>query len=222
MAEFSEYDIDERLDLPMRMICQGVSSSGKSSFAFKLLKHRAEMMTPCPQRIVWLYSQDQPLYREVKKAIPNVEFIEGLPDNLDGDFFDREVVNFCIIDDLMTECAGNKSVTKLFCQTSHHKNVSLMYLIQNGFYRGSEMRTINLNASHLVIFANPRDKSSITSLAKQVAPGNNAFIRDAYNQAVEATPFGYLCLSFHPRCPELLRVRTSIFPGEVTQVFIKK
>ena len=44
---------------------------------------------PKPDRIVVLYKRWLPLYTEMKNTIPNIEFIKGVPQDLDDDnFFD--------------------------------------------------------------------------------------------------------------------------------------
>jgi hypothetical protein len=41
----------------------------------------------------------------------------------------------------------------------HHRNISVMYIVQNLFHRGKHHRTIGLNAHYMVVFKNPRDVS---------------------------------------------------------------
>jgi len=53
----------------------GPNSCGKTEFVAKFIQHVKQMMTPAPQRIVWCYGERQRCF----DSIPNVEFIEGLP-----------------------------------------------------------------------------------------------------------------------------------------------
>jgi hypothetical protein len=52
-------------------------------------------MVPPSQRIVWLYKRWQPLYDEISKTVvPRVEFVRGIPSDLDGDhYFDPRIRN---------------------------------------------------------------------------------------------------------------------------------
>ena len=70
----------------------------------------------------------------------------------------------------MTET--DKSVSNLFTKGSHHRNLSVLHLVQNVFDKNKHTRTISLNTHYLVIFKNPQDASQITHLAKQMYPGH--------------------------------------------------
>jgi hypothetical protein len=87
-----------------------------------LIKH---MMTPKPDRILRGYGQYQTLYGTVK----GIEFQQGLPD-LDN--LDPREKHLIILDDLMDE--ADQRVASLFTKKSHHRNVSVMYIVQNLFH----------------------------------------------------------------------------------------
>jgi len=55
----------------------------------KLLQNHSSKIQPGIQRIVWLYKRWQPLYTIINRTvIPKVEFIKGIPIDLDeNDFF---------------------------------------------------------------------------------------------------------------------------------------
>jgi len=72
-----------------------------------------------------------------------------------------------ILDDLMNET--NQNVTDLFTKGSHHRNLSVAYIVQNLFNNGKH-RTISLNSHYIVVFKNPRHASQIVHLAKQAYP----------------------------------------------------
>jgi hypothetical protein len=75
---------------------------------------------------------------------------------------------------------------------------------------------------------------SIRNLAHQLFPRQSAYFMDAYRQAC-AQPYGYLLgnpylniplqkfiVNLHANSNNNLRLRTSIFPGEESTVFIPK
>ena len=76
-----------------------------------------------------------------------------------------------ILDDLMSE--ADDRVTKLFTKGSHHRNISVMFIVQNLFGKNKEQRTISLNSHYLVVFKNPRDSSRQTNISREskVRPG---------------------------------------------------
>jgi hypothetical protein len=52
-------------------------------------------------------------------------------------------------------------MASLFTEKSHHRNIIVMYIVQNLFHRGKHHRVISLNAHYMVLFRNPRDVSQI-------------------------------------------------------------
>ena len=90
------------------------------------------------------------------------------------------------------------------------------------FFQGKESRTISLNANYITVFANPRDKTQITNLSKQMYPGRSKFMREAYEDATKI-PYGYLFIDLKPSTPNELRLRARIFPDEgPTVVYVLK
>lgn len=170
------------------------------------------MMTPVPEEIVWCYGEWQSGYQSMQ----GVRFEEGLPD---VDKWDHDKRRLIVIDDLMSET--DDRVTKLFTKGSHHRNLSVMYLVQNLFGKNKEQRTISLNSHYLVVFKNPRDASQITHLAKQMYPGSIKYLQEAFKDAT-AQPHGYLVIDLTQSTPDHLRLRTNIFPGELQTVYVQK
>ena len=40
-------------------------------------------ISPSPQRIIWCYGQWQPLYFDMVRTMPAIEFNEGIPESID-------------------------------------------------------------------------------------------------------------------------------------------
>jgi hypothetical protein len=116
-------------------------------------------ISPPPQRIIWCYGQWQPSYFDMMKTMPGIEFNEGIPEDIDnGDYLDVSKRNLIILDDLMAQSGKDKRIADLFTKGSHHRNLSIIYIVQNIFHQGKEMRNISLNAHYIVLFKSPRDK----------------------------------------------------------------
>jgi len=193
----------------------GTTGCGKTVWVQKLLEHAQTMITPAPQRIVYCYSQWQPAYVEmVLNTFPEIEFVRGVPPELENDhYFDVNVRNLIVIDDHMTETGNDKRIVNLFTKGSHHRNLSVIYMVQNIFHQGKVNRDISLNCHYMVIFKNPRDKLQILNLAKQMYPGQTQMFLKKYEQAV-SRPYGYLFLDLKTTTPDDCRFKTDIFPGE--------
>ena len=212
--------MESRLQHPFTCCCAGMTGCGKTRWVQKLLIGGDNTIYRPPENIVWLYGEFQPAYFELSKDLPHLKFIKGFPEDLDT-LIDTSKRNLIIIDDLMSEIGNDKRLTALFTKGSHHKNLSIILILQNLFHQSKEMRTISLNSHYLVIFRNPRDKSQIIHLAKQMYPGNVKFLQQSYNDAT-SKPYGYLLIDLKPETPEEIRLRTSIFPGETTLVYVQK
>ena len=65
------------------------------------------------------------------------------------------------------------------------------------------------------MFKNPRDKTKIVRLARQVYPENISIFHKTYLEDLHI----YLFLDLTQSINDLIRFRTKIFPGEITEVF---
>lgn len=204
--------MDPRWLHPFTAIVAGPTGSGKTYFVMHFLDNIKEMIAPPPQKIIWFYGQWQDGYRKLK----NVEFIEGLPPKTTEKY---DTPTLWVIDDQMAEI--DSSVTKLFTKGSHHLNISVMFIVQNIFSNNKEHRTISLNTHYMILFKNPRDKTQISHLSKQMFPGKNNFMLEAYKNAV-SSPYGYLLIDLRQETPDHLRLRTDIFPHQNQVVYIQK
>lgn len=197
---------------PFSMIIAGPSSAGKTEFVLRLLKYAKQLISPEIEKIYWCYGEYQDRFEEFE----NIELIEGLPNPT---LFNRAVNNLVIIDDLMNEM--DERVSQLFTRGSHHRNTSVILILQNIFSKNKHMRTISLNSHYLVLFKNPRDKSQISRLASQMYPNRGKYMLESFKDAT-STPFGYLMIDLTQKTPDHLRLRTNIFPGETQFVYIQK
>jgi hypothetical protein len=197
---------------PFTGILAGPTGCGKTHFIFRFIREVKHLMTPPPERIVYCYGE----YQSIFANHPQVEFHEGLPSISD---FNGDKRVLLIIDDLMNE--SGTDVSKIFTKGSHHRNVSVFFLTQNLFFKSKDSRTMSLNTHYIVAFKNPRDVLQITTLAKQMYPGNTKFMVEAFRDAT-SKPFGYLLIDLKPQTDDQIRLRTNIFPGEVNYVYVKK
>ena len=205
--------MDPCLKHPFTGIVAGPTACGKSTWVKNLITYQRDMIDPAPEQVIWFYGEWQPLYDTLSGM---VEFREGLTDLNTLNTKKRTLV---IIDDLMTET--DKSVSNLFTKGSHHRNLSILHLVQNVFDKNKHTRTISLNAHYLVIFKNPRDASQVTHLAKQMYPGHVRYLQEVFGDATSEA-YGYLFIDLKQETPEHLRLRTKIMPNETQYVYMRK
>ena len=199
---------------PFTCIISGPTGCGKTSLVKSIFLEDA--VQPRPKHILWLYAADQPLYKGMKQ----VNFVKGIPENIESGF-NPSHNNLLIIDDLMTELHSDARLTRLFSVGSHHRNLSVIFIVHNLFHQGREMRNISLNSHYLILFKNPRDKQQVATLARQMYPGRSKFLIEVYQNATQGS-YGYLLMDLKPTTPEDLRVRTNILPSQDQVVYLHK
>jgi len=203
---------------PFTGIVSGSTKSGKTEWTKKLIQHANALIHPNVEEVLWCYGEWQDSYRDLA-ANPHVRLIEGLPDleELKGGCHTRRLL---VLDDLMHEACKTDSVSQLFTKGSHHWNLSCLFLVQSLFFSPA-LRTIRLNSHIICLMRNPADKSQVLNLARQLYPGNNKHLLEAYKEATEQK-YGYLLVDLSPEVDERLRLRTRVFPGETHTVFVSK
>lgn len=202
------------------LIILGPSNVGKSTFVFQLLKHANGAFTKPIQAIYYCYGVDQPLFAEMKKAIPHMTFFEGLPSKTELETWNMEYPNekILILDDMMSECAKSKDVVDIYCKYAHHLKYFCLLICQNAFCPGREFRTISLNTHYFFLFKNGRDEMQIQTLGRQIFPGNVKYFMDAYKKAT-AEKYGYLLIDLSPHSNPEYKLRTNVLPGQLMIVF---
>ena len=205
-----------KLSHPGSILVAGPSFSGKTTWTKRLIE--TSMIEPFPKRIIWCYGEYQNSYDQLRPY--NVEFVEGFPEDL-YQSIDPTIPNLIIFDDLMSELQDSQVLANFFTKGCHHKNCTVIFILQNLFPQGKQCRTISLNTQYITLFKNSRDKTQANCLAKQMFPGKVKFFQEVYQDATKERG-GYLLIDLRPDCPEDWRLRTKIFPGEDQVVYISK
>ena len=205
---------------PTTILSAGPTFSGKTNFVKRLIRTR--MVQPPPERTIWVYKEkdDKVEMESMGREFPGIQFYSELDSGLLDRINPRER-NLVILDDVMAEAGESKSVASMFTQGSHHRNMTVVFLVQNLFQQAKQMRNISLNTHYMVLYKNPRDQGQIRTLSYQMYPTEKNFLADAFADAT-AAPHSYLLLDLHPETPEHMRVRSQIFPGEQTQVYLPR
>ena len=146
-------------------------------------------------------------------TIPGIEF-NTVPETLEQDsYFDVNIRHLTVIDDQMIEAGSDNRVVNLFTKGSHHRNLSVIYIVQNLFHQGKGNQSISLNSHYLVLFKNPRVKLQILTPEKQMYTGQTAWFMKQYEYARQR-PFGNLFVDLRPTPHDSCRLRTNVLAGE--------
>jgi hypothetical protein len=198
---------------PFTMIVAGPTGSGKTVFVNNIIDSPSSVDVQGGFKdIVWCYSEMGSVENNQRAG---VTYNQGLPDD---DMFDGTTPNLLVLDDLMHE--SSEKVAKLFTKVSHHRNVSVIFITQNLFHQNKHAREMTLNSHYLVVFKNPRDKSQIGYLARQLNPENPRYVMEAYRMATEK-PHGYLLIDLKQSTEENMRYKSDVF-ADYPSVYVKK
>ena len=168
---------------PFTCIIAGPTQSGKTVFVSKMLENCFTYIDPSPTRIIWAYGIKNVKQMEwLQQVSPiKIDFIEGIP-NIE-EIVDENETNLLILDDLMSSAGKSSTVQDIFTRASHHRNLSVILIMQNIFHKGTHMRDIRVNTTYTVIMKNKNDGRQILSLAQQYSPRDPNFVLDAYDKA---------------------------------------
>jgi hypothetical protein len=201
-----------RIHHPFRMLVAGASGTGKTTFVREFLRDYRKTTDISSNRlkVFFYHGQDQALFREPIAPDVSVTYMRGY-----SDIHETEKPDIVVIDDLMSEMGDDTRLSSLFTKGSHHLGISVIFLTQNLFHKGKEMRTVSLNAQIVVAMNNPRDRMQLLMLGRQMFPGKSKFFSEVLSVAL-SDPFSHLIIDLSPTCPEDARLRQR---AEVKGVF---
>ena len=99
----------------------------------------------------------------------------------------------------MAEATDSPVVSRLFTQ-GHHRNASVILLLQNMFPKGKYNTDISRNAQYLAVFRSPSNRKQIKIIGERMFDKNRVHFMNAYYKETEK-PFGYLLVDHKPDTP---------------------
>ena len=173
-------------------------------------------------KILYCYTAFQPLFERMEREIPNITFHQGLPsESVLEDLAADRLHTICILDDLQGEVVSSAKMEQLFTVHSHHKNISVIFILQNIFASGKHARSLALQAHHVIILKSLRDRSQLACLSRQIF-GKGGVIPEAFDDVSRNNKYPYLLIDLAPHSVDKFRLRTNIFKGEDTVVYVPK
>ena len=185
------------------MIIAGSSGTGKTTFVRAFLRDyrfTTDISKPL-LNVLYYYGQEQALFDVPVSSHVNIKYVRGYSDE-----HEDQRPDILVIDDLMTETGDDKRLSALFTKGSHHLGISVLFLVQNLFHKGKEMRTISLNSQYIVAMNNPRDRLQLLHLGRQILPGKSEYFSRVVNMAF-SEPFSHVMIDMSPSCPNDYRLR---------------
>ena len=217
----SSYETEALLPFssPTSILVSGATQSGKTFFTKRLLSCADKMFTIPPSSIIYAYTEYQPMFDEMIDSIPKLRFHCGLPSREEIEqYSEGNGHTILVLDDMFLKIGRSEDCVHLFTVTSHHRNISVIYLTQSLYPPGKYSRTISLNCLNVILFKNFRDTRQIISFGSQILPGNLPFFKSAYESATRVN-YGYIHICLEPNQVREYQLRTNIFPGEEIIVY---
>ena len=198
----------------------GASGSGKTWWIRKLITQLPRVyQDPVPQKVMYCFGIDQPLYHEMASELPYITFHKGLPSEDTIEALDNHYL--IVIDDLSSDVLKSNTMQDLFVKGCHHQKLSVIFVLHNLYEKGKNARTIALNCQYLVLFKNARDVSQIYTLGRQMYPRRSYRLVEAYDDATR-DPRGYLVIDNTATIQDNYRLRSKVFADEYPVVYLPK
>jgi len=163
---------------PFTAIISGPTDCGKTSFVMNVIDNADTLIQPTPDKIIYYFADYPPMFYRYS----HVDFRQGVPKSSEIEDIRDALVK---LDDMMIE--ADQKILNIFTCKSHHREISVIFFVQNFFNKKKYMRTISLNAQYIVLFRNPRDNSQFAHLARQLYPHTSRFAVEAYKKGTDGT-----------------------------------
>ena len=167
--------LDFHFKHPITIQVSGKTRCGKTRLVRRILEE--QLIKLFAIRIIWVFSEWQPDYDMIRDLYPGREFEKWWRDEI-FDSISPKQRNILVLDDQMGVASLSTSVADLFTKESRHRNLTVIYLVQNVYNQGKSQRTISLNSQYSVVFRNGRDASQFRYMAYQICSndGKSGFL----------------------------------------------
>lgn len=190
---------DARFRTPCCITLAGPTQCGKTTWTLNLLRGKDHMFTEVPEHVILFYHAPQPAYTKMVKEGLVHSLVQGMPEQKHIELlkkFQYGKGSLVIIDDQQVNLKSDELV-QLFTTGSHHFKISVILIVQNLFVKSRIFRDLSLQSQYIVVFKNPRDRTSVLNLSSQVYPGERKFVKAAFEYISELGPYSYLLFDLH-------------------------
>ena len=201
-----------KLKHPFTAVVAGPTGSGKTVIVRHILESWKSVIDIKIDKlnVLWYHGEPQEIHKSKLKNV-NITYVFDKPHEKDIETYKPNII---VVDDLMDEVKNDETLAKIFTRGSHHKNISIIFIIQNLFHKGAQMRTISLNSQYFILTKNRRDLQQIENFGRQCFPGKSKGFLKVYLDATDK-PYGYLLFDSHVSTQENHRLRTRITPQDI-------
>lgn len=205
---------------PFTMVISGSTGSGKTEWLMRFLRH-LDILVGEITHVLYCYGELNKNVISLERNGGNgVEYIihNGVPSEEMIQNHARGGRLLLVLDDLIVNIKS-QFLDTLFTRGSHNWGVSVILVTQHLFNK--ELKTARNNAHYIVLMRNPAGELQVRNLATQLFPNRTKFFLEAYKDATKEQ-FSYLVIDMHPSTEDILRLRTHIFPDELSIIYVSK
>ena len=125
-----------------------------------------------------MFSEWQSDFDMICERYPGIKFEKQWCDEI-FDSLSPEQRNILVLDEWMGVASSGTSVADLFIKGSHHRNLTVIYLVQNLYNQGKSQRTISLKSHCSLVFRNGRDASQFRTMVYQICQNDGMWLVDS-------------------------------------------
>ena len=133
-------EVRHGISTPTTVMVVSPTGCGKTELVFRMLLTE-DVFLPTPTRIMYYYGAWQNRFTEVEASDSRFEFVEGLPTL--NNLLSGTTHTVMVIDDLMEKVNNSKTAMDIFTKQSHHRNMTVLFLVQKLYGRTHNMRVIS-------------------------------------------------------------------------------
>jgi hypothetical protein len=167
-----------------------------------------------PTKIIYIYSNYQPIYDEMRTTSAEMVFIKYIPNEAQLEALTSgHDHSLLICDDQMAQVATTSHISNIFTRLSHHLRMSTFLLLQSTNMTGSRYAgDIVRNCHYTLLFKAGQNGHLIRSLGSRINDYKN--LSNAYKIATAEGQFKYLCVNTHPKAAEMEKFTSQILPDD--------
>lgn len=214
----------QQFNHPFTMLVSGSTGSGKTEWLMRFLEHVNELCGEKISHVFYCYGElnDKILTLQRIGSRRGVRYTlhKGAPSEEQCEKISMESgqSSLIVLDDLVVGI-NQTFLDTLFTRGSHNWGTSVILVTQHLFNK--ELKNARNNCHYIVLMRNPAGELQVRNLGTQLFPQRRAYFLESYQNATKEK-FSYLVIDMHPSTDEQLRLKTNIYPGELTVVYVPK
>lgn len=208
-----------KIQLPSNssLLIWGPSETGKTTLLLDIIANTDTLYATPVHKIIFYYSQWQPVYDELQKSNPSIVFVEN-QQQAEEAIASEKGHKLCIFDDHFQSAVSetNKFLFDLLTIRCHHDNTSVIMVTHIVF--DPKLKNLVTNFQQFV-FTNIRNSLSVSTFLQQYSRPTYKQLLNHYEYLMNKQEFGTFFFSKHPKTSFDIRVRSSVVPRRGTIVF---